>query len=192
MDLISINTLLINSITLASINMSKLLRDKKAISPVIATVILVAVAITVAVAVAYWMSGIAGQYTAFEKVEIQSGYTTIIPTGEPNAGSWIIHLELKNTGSATSTLIRVFVNEVPIDPASYGFAIGTNTLDTGEMATDMPKDATSTGGKLPLVSGQSDTVEVYIEKSLFSSGTTLNIKLHSAGGMDYIKLMQLT
>lgn len=39
------------------------LRKRRAISPVIATVILVAVAITVAVS--YWMGSIAGQYTSF-------------------------------------------------------------------------------------------------------------------------------
>ena len=175
---------------------NKILRKRRAVSPVIATVVLVAVTITVAVAVSYWMSGIASQYTAFEKVEIQSGYATIIPsTATVNAGSWIIHLELKNTGSATSTLIRVFVNDVPIAIGSYGYVIdGTATLSTGQMATDMPKDdpTTPTGGKLPIESGKSGTVEVYIEKSLFSSGTTMNIKLHSAGGMDYIKLVQLT
>lgn len=36
------------------------LKKRRAVSPVIATVILVAVAITVAVGVSYWMSGIAG------------------------------------------------------------------------------------------------------------------------------------
>jgi len=173
------------------------LTKRRAVSPVIATVILVAITITVAVAVAYWMSGIAGQYTSFEKVEIQSGYSTIIPTETPqlaNEGSWIIHLELKNTGSATSTLIRVFVNDIPIDPSLYEIDIDVAaTLPPGKMATDMPKDdpTTPTGGKLPIESGQSGTVEVYIDKTLFSSGTTLNVKLHSAGGMDYIKLVQL-
>jgi len=173
---------------------NKILRKSRAVSPVIATVILVAVTITVAVAVSYWMSSIAGQYTSFEKVEIQSAYTTIIPTGEVNVGSWIIHLELKNTGSATSTLIRVFVNEVPIETDFYGYVIGTKLLDPGKIATDMPMDDSTppVGGKLPIESGQPKTVEIYIEKSLFSSGTTLNVKLHSAGGMDYIKLAQLT
>ena len=172
------------------------LSKRRAISPVIATVILVAVAITVAVGVSYWMSGIAGQYTSFEKVEIQSGYATIIPTEAvplTNEGSWIIHLELKNTGSATSTLIRVFVNDVPIDPANYEWDVTTTDL-AGSIATNMPKDdpTTPTGGTLPIESGQPAKVEVYIDKLLFSSGTTLNIKIHSAGGMDYIKLVKLT
>jgi FlaG/FlaF family flagellin (archaellin) len=65
------------------------------VSPVIATVILVAVAITVAVAVAYWMGGIAGQYTKFEKVEIQSAVCT------NNGTFWTIEMKLKNTGTAS-------------------------------------------------------------------------------------------
>ena len=47
---------------------------RKAVSPVIATVVLVAVAITIAVAVSYWMSGISSQYTQFEKVEVTGAY----------------------------------------------------------------------------------------------------------------------
>jgi hypothetical protein len=49
-------------------------------------VILVAVAITVSVAVAYWMGGIAGQYTKFEKVEIQSAICTV----GAGSGNWTI------------------------------------------------------------------------------------------------------
>ena len=54
------------------------LKNRKGLSPVISTVILVAVAITVAVAVAYWMSSIAGQYTTFEKVEIPAHYSKYV------------------------------------------------------------------------------------------------------------------
>ncbi len=52
------------------------MKNRKAISPVIATVILVAVAITVAIAVSYWMSGITSSYTKFEKVEIETAICT--------------------------------------------------------------------------------------------------------------------
>ena len=89
--------------------------SRKAVSPVIATVILVAVAITVAVAVAYWMGGIAGQYTKFEKVEVQSGWSV-----KNGTQGWVITMELKNTGSASATLIRIFVNDVPLNSTGYG------------------------------------------------------------------------
>lgn len=153
------------------------IRRRKAVSPVIATVILVAVAITVSVAVSYWMSGISAQYTKFEKVEVQTGYSTAI------AGGWDVQLELKNTGSATSTLLRAFVNDVLIPETNCG----NNTIIAGECSTDMVWAGTS------ITSGNYTTVHVYISNTYgtLSAGTTINIKLHSAGGMDYIKLVEL-
>ena len=156
------------------------IQSRKAVSPVIATVILVAVAITVAVAVAYWMSGIAGQYTKFEKVEIQTAYSTRISSGTTG---WDVAMEIKNTGSAASTLIRAFVNDVPILEANYS-ATG---IVAGAIACSFPYTGVTTD------SGNSTTLYIYISDSYknLSSGTTVNLKLHSAGGMDYIKLVEL-
>jgi len=167
-----------------------ILRRRRAVSPVIATVILVAITITVAVAVAYWMSGIAGQYTAFEKVEIQTGYAKIVS----NTG-WNITMTLKNTGSAAATLTHVFVNEIPVDkyaPASGNLAF--SETDVAHVAYDeIGSSFLATG--LTLESGQSAEFYILIGKDSLggyvSSGTTVNIKVHSAGGMDYIKLIKL-
>lgn len=157
--------------------------ERRAISPVIATVILVAVAITVAVGVSYWMSGIAGQYTQFEKVEIQSGYSEKVFTTNVFDG-WKITLEMKNTGSAASTLIRAFVNDIAIIEANYG----ESTFVAGAISTDLEYDDGTT-----VESGTTVTVQIWIDKEYpnLSSGTTLNVKIHSAGGMDYIKLVRL-
>ncbi len=155
-------------------------QTRKAVSPVIATVILVAVAITVAVGVSYWMGGISAQYTQFEKIEIQTGYSTY----NASAG-WKLDLSLKNSGSATSTITHLFINDKPVTltaGGASGFA-GTNSSVT---------DLTTTG--LSLSAGASGAVQIWIDigyESL-SSGTTVNVKLHSAGGMDYIKLIRLT
>lgn len=147
-------------------------------SPVIATVILVAVAITVAVAVAYWMGGIAGQYTKFEKVEIQSGVCT------NNGTFWTIELKMKNTGTATSSLISAFINEVEVD----------NYDETGPVAGVW---ATNLNTTVTTVVTSGDTVTVFFwmdsakAGTTLTSGTTINIKIHSSGGMDYIKLVEL-
>ena len=156
------------------------MQSRKAVSPVIATVILVAVAITVSVAVAYWMGGIASQYTKFEKVEIQTGYSTKV-TGPP--AGWDVQLELKNTGSAPSTLIRCFVNDVLI-PQAYCSA---NNITAGQISTSLNWLGTS------LTSGNSTTIHIYISDSYgtLSAGTTINVKLHSSGGIDYVKLVDL-
>jgi len=153
------------------------LRKRKAISPVIATVILVAVAITVAVAVAYWMGGIAGQYTQFEKVEIQ----TAICTFDTN-GNWKIEIKLKNSGSKVSTLTNIFVNSVETE--LYDQLQATAGKITTSLTTVTP---------FSIGSGDSKSASVWIGKGYgtLSSGTTVEIKIHSAGGMDYIKLVQL-
>ncbi len=163
--------------------------QRKAVSPVIATVILVAVAITVSVGVSYWMSGISSQYTQFEKIEIQTGYAQTSNDGAnpPVVTGWVITLTIKNSGSAPSTITHVFVNDIPIvtSPTQYAkTALG----GAGVICTDVP----TTG--LTLEAGESDEILVWISAgggSTLSAGTTVNIKLHSAGGMDYIKLIKL-
>lgn len=153
------------------------LRKRKAVSPVIVTVILVAIAITITVAVSFWMGGISSQYTHFEKVEIQVGYAYSV------AGGWNVSLTLKNSGSATSTIQHCFVNEKPVD--------GFNA--TGIIADEIHVSFPDTG--LTLESGESTTVYVYISDGTvtkLTSGTTVNIELNSAAGMEYVKLIRLT
>ena len=169
-----------------TVRMSKIrtLNKRRAVSPVIATVIIVAVTITVAVAVSYWMSGIAGQYTAFEKVEIQSGYATL---GTGNV-KWVMTIELKNSGTATATLTNVFINDIPV--TEYGI-----TLDIlGQLTDPLTAGTSILAAGTPILSGVEQTVYVYIGSSYpsLSPGTTINVKIHSAGGMDYIRLVQLT
>lgn len=163
------------------------MRERKAISPVIATVILVAVAITVAVGVSYWMSGISSQYTQFEKVEIQTGYATYDATNT----IWTITMAIKNSGSADATINMAFLNDVPCGAANY------KVDATNVTATEWGVSFLAAG--VTLKPGQSTTVYVYIdnpcsgvsELAFLSAGTTINVKLHSAGGMDYIKLIRL-
>jgi len=65
------------------------LKNRKAISPEIATMILVAVAMIIAVTVAYWMGGISSQYITFEKVEmgthalVDMTYSVLLTASKP-------------------------------------------------------------------------------------------------------------
>ena len=168
--------------------MKIILRNKRAISPVIATVILVAVAISVAVAVAYWMGGIAGMYTKFEKIEIQSAYAPLNTTASPSpitGRCWNITMILKNTGSADATLISAYVNNKPLDQFT------PRVLWYSWDGTGAGYQVVPTSG-VTIVSGRQITTYLLVDTDLFTSGTTLNMKLHSAGGMDYIKLVELT
>jgi len=169
-------------------NILKKIKKRSAVSPVIATVILVAVAITVSVAVAYWMSGISGQYTSFEKVEIQSAYST----WDSATSTWTIEMKVKNSGTSDATLVEVYVNEKPV-PLAY-----TDTTTDWVRCLEIDPTLTLPTSVL-IVSGNSTTIHIEIEvdgtntppKHTLSSGTTVNVKLHSSNGMDYIKLVKL-
>jgi len=104
-------------------------RKSSGISPVVATVILVAVAIVIAIAVAFWASGLVGVFTRFEKIEIVAAY----PSG---TGVVVI---AKNTGSSNATVDMIFVNgrpcrvnglptPIPIG-GSVTFNVPTNSTD---------------------------------------------------------------
>jgi len=154
------------------------MRERKAISPVIATVILVAVAITVAVGVSYWMSGISSQYTQFENIEIRSWECT-----SDAFGNWAVVLTLKNSGTATATITGIYVNENEATPDSAAPVAAVDTI-----TTDL---TTVTAWSLTPGDNNDLTVWIGLDYGTLSSGTTVNLRAHSAGGMDYIKLVKL-
>jgi len=155
----------------------KKVRSQRAVSPVIATVILVAIAITISVAVAYWMGGISGTFTKFEQIEIQNGVCTI-----DGSSNWAIAITLKNTGTASATLTNVFVNDVEV--SVYGAAVPTAGAITTSLVTATP---------VSMSSGETITITVWIGVGYetLSSGTMVNVKIHSSGGMDFFKLIEL-
>jgi flagellin-like protein len=188
------------------------MRDKKkrAVSPVIATVILVAVAITIAVAVSYWMGGISSQYTRFEKVEVTSAYCEYVDdldvynsscwTDQPG---WIITMDFRNTGTTDATIIDVFVNSKKWD------AYGTNgeTIDF-ELITGWEVFAIITvphpqntqlfvpwNEKLTCDPGTEDTLYVVIQDHAditFTAGTTVEVAIHTGAGNTYMKMVTLS
>jgi flagellin-like protein len=79
-------------------------RKNSGISPVVATVILVAVAIVIAIAVAFWASGLVGIFTRFEKLEILSAYQD---------GDNIV-IRVRNTGSSKTSITEVVINGVNV------------------------------------------------------------------------------
>jgi flagellin-like protein len=126
-------------------------RKNSGISPVVATVILVAVAIVIAIAVAFWASGLVGVFTRFEKLEIVSAVMTS-PTQ--------FEVRIRNTGSADSAIIQVVVQGKGIGEPIGGPAqirvgeIITCTVDLGAVTNSPPPGITvelafhSAGGKV--------------------------------------------
>lgn len=136
-------------------------RSKSGISPVMATVILVAIAIVIAIAVAFWASGLVGVFTRFEKLEITSAYYV------ENEG---VKLTVKNTGSADASIDNIFVNGRPCD-SNCGDVPNPNS----------PKTITV---------GESETITVAnppsgVTNGQWKPGVTYEIAIHTASGKTY-------
>lgn len=163
---------------------------RRAVSPLIGTVIIATVAITVAVAAAFLISGNVAMYTKYERVEMQSAWTVKDNINE----CWEIIIELKNTGPSASTAIRCFINDIPLNKTGYNpsFNKTTDFNSSVRAAVSFDEDL-----GLTIESGEETTITVYISYAAgsrfrsLSSGTSVNIKLTSAGGRDYIKVVLL-
>ena len=157
--------------------MRSLRRCIKAVSPVIATIIIVAIAITMSIAVAYWLLGLGGSFTKFEKVEFLTAYADT----ETN-GNFTIVMNLKNTGSATATIVdeQILYNGKPA--SAYGtFAPWCNATTV----VMNPGDANCT--VISLI-GYDQTTN---PNSPWKSGMTVEVTLHTSGGKDYPKAIIL-
>jgi hypothetical protein len=151
-------------------------RRKKATSIVIPSIILVSITIFLAIIVANWSGGITQRYLKYDRVEIQSATCTW------NAADthWKITLRLKNAGSATSTLVRAFINDDEIQ------IYNQDTVSPGSTSTNMTTSTT-------LTSGASITVNIYIDQGYasLSTRTVVNIMIRCAGGAEYFKPIEL-
>jgi len=164
-----------------------IIAEKRALSPVIATVILISVTIVVAVSVAYWMGAIAGGYTSFEQIELPSVYAKYVSdwdAGETGTGGgWQIFIELKNTGSADASIDNIFINGVPIN--DY---LSTNNVKILNGSSDSLPEMSlpvrvNKGGTASIVVAIKDDGGQTVEGA--TSGTRMDIKLHSAAGREY-------
>ena len=78
----------------------KILRSRKALSPVVASIILIAVTVAVSIAVAAWMGALTFNFMATEQLKITN---LTFPAG-------MINVTMLNTGTNTITITEVHVN----------------------------------------------------------------------------------
>lgn len=101
----------------------KILKSKKALSPVVASIILIAVTVAVSIAVAAWMGALTFSFMAgSEQVRISYVTWTTAPKN--------ITITVDNEGTAVVTLKRVYVNNVLILDAKTNCTDAS--LDPGE------------------------------------------------------------
>jgi len=160
----------------------------KAISPVIATVIIVSVAIAIAVAVAFWMTGITGLFTRYEKLDIVSAYAIV---DDDNSHFYVI-LNVKNTGTTSTTIDNIFINAKPMNSLT---GVGA---DTQSSIISDPSAELSTEASISESLDPGDEVWIGIDlgpvsnnPNGFTHGQIIEVKLHTAAGNEYPRSVEL-
>jgi archaeal type IV pilus assembly protein PilA len=135
----------------------KFKKSSKALSPVVASIILIAVTVAVSVVVAAWMGGMTiGLMGSAEQVSITN-------VAFPDASS--IQVLVQNAGGTQGTINSAFINGVAtLVPTPVGVAKSSQTIIT----------FTTPNATLTLVPGTSYTVKLITAKgtSVVSSATT--------------------
>jgi len=104
----------------------KILKCRKALSPVVASIILIAVTVAVSIAVAAWMGALSFSFMGYEKLEIRKIVWTPSNT---------IAITVNNTGTKDISVDRVEINYVAITTANIDPDTPLSPLSTGKGIT---------------------------------------------------------
>jgi flagellin-like protein len=134
----------------------KMRKSRKALSPVIATIILIAVTVAVSIAVAAWMGALTFSFMGSSSLTI----TKVAFWGASgNANNYII-LSIKNTGTKTVTIGTVKINNIAM------------TMDNGVNTTTLTYTT----------SGTTTSGTVQIDNVDWSNGQAYQFNLYDTSG----------
>lgn len=134
----------------------KMLKSRKALSPVVASIILIAVTVAVSIAVAAWMGALTFTFTKTEELKI----TGIL--WEDNYAN----LTVTNTGASTLTITGVKVDQSATTGVIEDASIPTETYN--------------------LAKGETKVLQIYnIDSADWTSGTKYTFAVLTAGGNQY-------
>ena len=95
---------------------------------------------------------------------------------------------VKNTGTQQANIVQVYLNNIEVD--GYSTSIPeSNKAVCSINPSGLLLQSGSTGNIYILIRAPDTSGGGY---RTLSSGTTVNIRLHSANGMDYTKMFELT
>jgi len=97
----------------------KILKSRKALSPVVASIILIAVTVAVSIAVAAWMGALTFTFTATEQLQI---------TDLDFSAAGHIYVRVRNTGTSPVTLTSTaYVNGQPCTISNQTLTVSANS-----------------------------------------------------------------
>ena len=150
---------------------------RKAVSPIIATILLAFVAILIGISVSYFYRGVSEQNTKVTVIAFES--VRCLRSTEMELARWEIEVLVKNTGTEQVYLKNVYVNGKPVQ--DYGLVLGGSLSNPLAIGTNLNKDG------IIMTPGSEETFYVWIGKSLFSVGTEISIQVQNINNVGLSK-----
>jgi flagellin-like protein len=133
-------------------------KNKKALSPVVASIILIAVTVAVSIAVAVWMGGMTTSFMDTEQVEVRT-------VSFPEANN--VTVSIRNSGATAVTIQEVWINNVD--------------------QSDIAVNVTGVDVHLPITIGANKQLSITISPYAWTAGDSYQIKVVTSGGNNFIK-----
>jgi len=143
----------------------------RAISKLVAMVILVSVTVAISIGLALYMSGLVGGLTSYERLDIVAGYAMIVTDKFGNQNFQLV-LNIVNRGTTEATIDSIFINDKPIN--AYGGTVIVN-----------PNPPFS------IKQGEKTTIQITLSPDTFHHGQMIKVEIHTATGGKYTKLVTL-
>jgi flagellin-like protein len=139
--------------------MKRLFKSKKALSPVVAAIILIAVTVAVSIAVAAWMGALTFTFMKTEELKV----TSMTFNGSSSVATNNITLAIKNPGTSKVTISSASLNDVAVSGANL---VGPAPIDVQPGATvsvtiDNVNWVTGNKYKITLLSATGTNVAAY-------------------------------
>lgn len=109
----------------------KLKKNARALSPVVASIILIAVTVAVSVAVAAWMGGMTIGFMGTSSATVTNVDFATGATGDVVESGNYLNMTLKNSGTKTITVASVKINNQLVTPSNQEYPDIGETLTTG-------------------------------------------------------------
>jgi hypothetical protein len=139
---------------------------RKAVSPVVATVLLASVAITMAILV-----GAFTEETAYPHVQgyiIEHQYSYCVQETSVEYAKWRIVFNIVNNGTLSVQLNSIFLNEAPVN--MYDMVSGDSLINCSNVGSNFPAEG------LYLKPGEEFEIVVWVGESLYESGVTVLVR----------------
>ena len=156
-------------------------KNRRGLSPVLATVILVATGLTLGTLVHYLY-----KETSFSYVKVDAIHYTFVyseQVSEIENARWKIAFNLVNKGTEQVQISDIFINEAQIQ--EYGLSIDIGLQDSKNIGTSLPDEG------IWLSPGEDIDVFVLIGDELFSSGTAVSLSVNLVNVVAFSKIILL-